>query len=88
MRIRDRTETVEEFRQVAVVAAAQGVTVANGGYAYEYDLLRRIPEVYPDLQVEPIAAGDLDAHIRTVPDARLLGVRSALERAGRPRLRR
>lgn len=75
------TETVEEFRQVAVVAAAQGVTVANGGYAYEYDLLRRIPEVYPDLQVEPIAAGDLDAHIRTVPDARLLGVRSALERA-------
>lgn len=75
------TETVEEFRQVAVVAAAQGVIVANGGYAYEYELLQRIPEVYPDLRVEPIAAGDLDAHIRTVPDARLLDVRSALERA-------
>jgi len=74
------TETVEEFRQVASVAAAQGVAVVNGGYAFEFELLRRLPEVFPEARVEPIAARDIDAHIRTVADPRLLAVRPALER--------
>jgi molecular chaperone HtpG len=75
------TETVEEFRQVASVAAAQGVAVVNGGYTFEFELLRRLPEIFADAQVEAISARDIDAHIRTVPDARLLAVRPALDRA-------
>ncbi len=75
------TETVEEFRQVASVAAAQGVAVVNGGYAFEFELLRRLPEIFADAQVEAISTRDIDAHIRTVPDARLLAVRPALDRA-------
>jgi len=41
--------TVEEFRQLAAVAAAQQITVVNGGYTYDSELLERLPEVVPDL---------------------------------------
>jgi molecular chaperone HtpG len=41
--------TVEEFRQLAAVAAAQQITVVNGGYTYDSELLQRLPEVVPDL---------------------------------------
>ncbi|MEV5964774.1 HSP90 family protein [Kribbella sp. NPDC051952] len=41
--------TVEEFRQLAAVAAAQQITVVNGGYTYDSELLERLPEVIPDL---------------------------------------
>jgi molecular chaperone HtpG len=41
--------TVEEFRQLAAVAAAQQITVVNGGYTYDSELLQRLPEVVPGL---------------------------------------
>ncbi len=41
--------TVEEFRQLAAVAAAQQMTVVNGGYTYDSELLERLPDVVPDL---------------------------------------
>ena len=41
--------TIEEFRQLAAVAAAQNVTVVNGGYTYDSELLERLPEVVPGL---------------------------------------
>ncbi|TWD79374.1 molecular chaperone HtpG [Kribbella amoyensis] len=37
--------TIEEFRQLAAVAAAQQLTVVNGGYTYDAELLERLPEV-------------------------------------------
>lgn len=41
--------TIEEFRQLAAVAAAQQITVVNGGYTYDSELLERLPEVVPEL---------------------------------------
>jgi molecular chaperone HtpG len=41
--------TIEEFRQLAAVAAAQQITVVNGGYTYDSELLERLPEVVPGL---------------------------------------
>ena len=35
--------TVDEFRQVARVAAAQGICLINGGYTYNEDLVTRLP---------------------------------------------
>ncbi|MGW5724992.1 HSP90 family protein [Nocardia beijingensis] len=55
------TATVEEFRQVAATAAAQGIGVVNGGYAYDRELIAQLPRLLPgvevvDLDVEAIAA--------------------------------
>lgn len=41
--------TIEEFRQLAAVAAAQQITLVNGGYTYDSELLERLPKVVPDL---------------------------------------
>ncbi|HET6293213.1 MAG TPA: HSP90 family protein [Kribbella sp.] len=41
--------TIEEFRQLAAVAAAQQLTVVNGGYTYDSELLERLPDVVPEL---------------------------------------
>ncbi|TDU91016.1 molecular chaperone HtpG [Kribbella voronezhensis] len=43
--------TIEEFRQLAAVAAAQQLTVVNGGYTYDSELLERLPDVVPGLAV-------------------------------------
>ena len=45
---------VDSFRQVAAVTAAQGVCVINAGYAYEAELLAKVPDVFPDLAVESL----------------------------------
>ncbi|WP_091448702.1 HSP90 family protein [Actinokineospora iranica] len=38
------TQDVDEFRQLAPVARAQGIGLVNAGYAYDTDLLRRLAE--------------------------------------------
>jgi molecular chaperone HtpG len=50
--------TVEEFRQVAPIAAAQGIGVLNGGYTYDSELIRLLPELLPGVTVR-----DLDADV-------------------------
>jgi molecular chaperone HtpG len=46
--------TVEAFRQIARVAAAQGLCVINGGYVHEAELLSRAPLAFDGLHVEPV----------------------------------
>lgn len=53
------TTSVDAFRQLASVAAAQDIIVVNGGYIYDAELLERLPEVFPDMQVSRVDAGDL-----------------------------
>ena len=48
------TATVDEFRQIARVARAQDVLVANGGYQYDFGLLTRANWVWEDVSVEVI----------------------------------
>lgn len=73
--------TVEDYRQVAAVAAAQGVDVLNGGYVYEAELALRAPQFFPGLQVRPLSPRELDARIRPVDEWRLRGVQPGLQRA-------
>lgn len=54
------TASVEEFRQVAAIAAAQGIGVVNGGYAYDAELVALLPQLIPGAVVE-----DLDVDVVT-----------------------
>jgi molecular chaperone HtpG len=73
--------TVDEFRQVAPVAAAQGVGVVNGGYAYDASLIDRLGLVDPQAKVELLLPGDLDAHVEAPPEEALLALRGFVQAA-------
>jgi molecular chaperone HtpG len=45
---------LDSFRQIARVAAAQGVPVVNAGYVYDAELLAKAPDVFPDLAAEAV----------------------------------
>lgn len=51
--------SLDDFRQVARVAAAQGLCVVNAAYTYDTDLLEKLGRVFPDAQVEPFSASEL-----------------------------
>ena len=53
------TPSVEEFRQLAGVAAAQGVGLVNGGYVYVAEIIKRLPVLDPDIRVERLDAAAL-----------------------------
>ncbi|WP_028798031.1 HSP90 family protein [Streptomyces purpureus] len=66
------TRTVEEFRQVAPIASAQGIGVVNGGYTYDTELVERLPEARPGTVVAELDADTVTAHLDAVdPDAEL-----------------
>jgi molecular chaperone HtpG len=50
---------LDDFRQVARVAAAQGLCVVNAAYTYDTDLIEKLPRLFPDAQVEPFSAAEL-----------------------------
>lgn len=53
-------ESVDEFRQVAGISRPEQVLV-NGGYLYDADLIRRLPELHPAVSVERVdVVGELD----------------------------
>ncbi|WP_274362814.1 HSP90 family protein [Paenibacillus thermotolerans] len=43
--------TLDEFRQIARVSKAQELMVVNGGYVHDFELIKKLPECYPDVQV-------------------------------------
>ncbi|MER6074942.1 HSP90 family protein [Streptomyces sp. NPDC001817] len=60
------TRTVEEYRQVAPIASAQGVGVVNGGYTYDGDLVAALPSVRPGTVVAELDADTVTAHLDPV----------------------
>ncbi len=64
--------TVEEFRQVAPIAAAQGLGVVNGGYTYDDELVNRLPLVLPGTVVADLASDVVIAHLDPVEPAQEL----------------
>jgi len=74
------TPTAEEFRQVAPIASAQGIGVVNGGYTYDEELVRLLPQVLPGVTVAGLDAEVIAAALDPVaPDdelsmGRLLGI--------------
>ncbi|MET9437443.1 HSP90 family protein [Streptomyces sp. NPDC006551] len=68
------TRTVEEFRQVAAIASAQGIGVVNGGYTYDTELVERLPEVRPGTPVAELDADTVTAHLDAVDPAQELAL--------------
>lgn len=67
--------TVDEFRQIAPVAAAQGIGVVNGGYTYDASLIARLPLVDPQAEAQLLLPGDLNTHIEAPSEEVLLAMR-------------
>ncbi|WP_432930732.1 HSP90 family protein [Microbispora sp. CA-135349] len=60
------TSSVEEFRQVAGIASAQGLGVVNGGYTYDGELVAALPGVLPGVTVEELDADAVTAALDPV----------------------
>jgi molecular chaperone HtpG len=64
--------SVDEFRQLASVAAAQSIAVVNGGYVYDTELLQRLPDLDPAIEIEVLSAGSLAMQLDVLdPEAEL-----------------
>ncbi|MEU6861474.1 HSP90 family protein [Glycomyces sp. NPDC046736] len=68
--------TVDEYRQVAQIAAAQGIGVVNGGYTYDAELVEALPRLDPSVKVEALQPGVISASL----DALDTGTELALQR--------
>ncbi|WP_406183634.1 HSP90 family protein [Streptomyces sp. NBC_01006] len=75
------TRTVEEFRQIAPIAAAHGLGVINAGYTYDADLLALLPTVRPDLKVAELDAGAVTERLDPVPTSAELALAPFLSTA-------
>jgi molecular chaperone HtpG len=51
--------TLDEFRQLSAVAAAQQLAVVNGGYTYDAELIERLPAINPEVMVDRLDPSDL-----------------------------
>jgi molecular chaperone HtpG len=75
--------SVDEFRQVAAVAAAQSIPLVNAGYVYEPELLARLPAMSPPVDVELLSPGDLSTRLDPLESTVELAVRPFLVLATR-----
>jgi len=73
--------TVDEFRQVAPIASAQGIGVINGGYTYDGELVAALPELMPDVTVAELGASVVTAALDPVEPAAELALAGFLARA-------
>ncbi|MCA9179494.1 MAG: HSP90 family protein [Planctomycetales bacterium] len=44
----------DQFRQISAVAAAQSICVVNGGYTYDTELIGKLPDIDPMIEVEQL----------------------------------
>ncbi|GAA1400985.1 HSP90 family protein [Oerskovia paurometabola] len=72
------TPSVEEFRRVAPVAAAQGLGLVNGGYVYDADLLERVSRRFPQWRLAPVTSTDVSQALLEVDPLRELEVADAV----------
>jgi len=77
------TSTVDEFRQLAAVAAAQDVAVVNGGYTYDSEIIERLPGVDRSILIERLEPSDLTTRFDTLDPGVELGLRPFLSAAQR-----
>lgn len=75
------SSSVEEFRQIAPIAAAQGIGVVNGGYTYDADLVGLLPQVLPGTVVTDLSAGAVTAGLDPVDPTVELALASFLATA-------
>jgi molecular chaperone HtpG len=73
--------TVEEFRQVSAIAAAQGIGVVNGGYTYDSEIVSLLPGLLPGVTVAQLDASVIAAALDPVDPAEELALGRALAAA-------
>jgi molecular chaperone HtpG len=81
--------TIDEFRQLAAVAAAQGLAVVNGGYTYDSEIIERLPGLDRATLIERLEPTDLTTRFDALDPAAELALhpflgaaQRALERLG------
>ncbi|MER5332583.1 HSP90 family protein [Micromonospora sp. NPDC002717] len=81
--------SLDEFRQLAAVAAAQDLAVVNAGYTYDTELIERLPTVDRSVLIERLEPSDLttrfdslDPQVEMALRPFLTGAQRALERLG------
>jgi molecular chaperone HtpG len=77
------TNTVDEFRQLAAVAAAQNLAVVNGGYTYDTEIIERLPGLDRSIFIERLEPSDLTTRFDTLEPGVELGLRPFLSAAQR-----
>ena len=83
------TAKLDEFRQVAAVAAAQDLPLVNAGYTYDTEIIERLPGVDPSVLIERLDPSDLttrfdplDPAVERALTAFLTAAQRALDRLG------
>ncbi|MGN9811975.1 HSP90 family protein [Micromonospora sp. BQ11] len=81
--------SLDEFRQLAAVAAAQDLAVVNAGYTYDTELIERLPTVDRSVLIERLEPSDLTTRFESLDPQVELALRpfvaaaqGALERSG------
>lgn len=71
-------ETVDEFRQIAAVVP-EDEPLVNGGYTLDSSLLRRLPQVFPEVKTRQVGVHEALAQLRDVaePSSKALAIRAA-----------
>lgn len=59
--------TVDQFRQIGAVAAAQDLPLINAGYSYDAELIERLPHLDNAIMVERLETTDLTTRFEAVP---------------------
>jgi molecular chaperone HtpG len=75
--------TLDEFRQLAAVAAAQDVAVVNAGYTYDVQIIERLPVLDRAILVERLEPTDLSTRFESVDPQTELRLRPFLSAAQR-----
>lgn len=48
------TTTLDEYRQISRVSDAQQFMAVNGGYVHDFDLIMKLPEAFPGVEVQVV----------------------------------
>lgn len=63
------TRRLDEFRQIAQIAAAQGIDIINGGYTYDTEIVERYGELFPDTSVRFVEPSDIGHQLQGLSPA-------------------
>jgi molecular chaperone HtpG len=69
------TAKLDEFRQLAAVAAAQELPLVNAGYTYDTEIVERLPAVDRSILIERLEPSDLTTRFDALPPDVDLGLR-------------
>ncbi len=75
--------TIDQFRQLAAVAAAQDIALVNGGYVYDAEIIERLVRIDRDVQVERLDPTDLATRFDPLDPEVELGLRAFVSTAQR-----